>query len=292
MTIYDVGDRVTVSTTVTVANVPTDTTMAITVTKPDDSAGSTVAGVIHAGVGQYTADIDPDIPGNWLYRWAGTGAVKAAQEGQFYVQPAGFRIVSLTDAKNHINKSGTYTGDDNELLGFIEVAGELVDMFAGPCIHRTVTEYHSGGTPQIFLTQWPVLSITSVIETWPNGPRYTLNQQSDIGQGSSTGYDYTFNVEDASLTRRVNFGTYAFPPGIDNVKVTYIQGRPQPWPARIRMGALDEVSFLWRTSQTGRGAGRPAGVAAEPTVDVAGYGAVPVRVVQLLSSAKAPLAGA
>jgi len=291
MTIYDVGDRVNVSTLVTVNNVATDATMAIAVTKPDNTIPAAPT-INHPGVGQYNADIDVDQAGNWLARWVATGTAKAADEQQFYVQPQGFRIVSLTDAKAHINKTGTYTGDDNELRGFIDAAGELVDVLAGPTVNRTVVEYHSGPAQEIFLNQWPVVSVTSVIETWPGGPNYTLNQLADLGAGGSTGYDFTFDAEVASITRRVQSWTYAFPPGTNNIKVTYVQGRRQPWPARIRMGALDEISYLWRTSQTGRGAGRPSGIAAEPLVDVAGFGAVPVRVVQLLSTAKGPLVGA
>lgn len=287
MTVYDIGDKVTATTTVLVNSVPTDATVAATVTDP--AGGTTVPSVSHPGTGQYSTDITPTLSGNYLVHWVASGTAVGVDEYQFYVQPPGFRAVSLTDAKTHINKSATFTGDDNELRGFIDVAGEVIDGIAGPTVNRTVVEYHNGGSMEIYLRFWPVVSVTSVVETWPGGPNYTLTQETDLGLGQGTGYDFTFNPNLGSLSRRVNNWIYTFPPGVDNIKITYVAGRKQPWPAAIRMAALEEVAYLWRSSQTGRGAGRSAsGTGIEETLTIAGLGAVPVRVVQLLSGHSRP----
>jgi hypothetical protein len=292
VTIYDVGDPIPFTKVVTVNGVPTDVDMTGTITAPDGS--TTAATITHAAPGSYATSPVAAMPGNYLIRWSWSGTAVGVDEDQAYVEPAGFRIISVTDAKDHINKTMTYAGDDNELRDFIETAGELCDKLAGPTVNRTVVEYHSGPAREIFLTAWPVVSITEIVETWPGGPNYVLNQLPDLGVNAGTGYDFTFDPNMGAITRRVNNWAYTFPPGTNNIKVTAMVGRRQPWPARIRMAAKEEVAYLWRTSQTGRGAGRP-GAGANPvdkTVTVAGYGAVPVRVVEMLSGLRPPLAGA
>lgn len=293
MPTYDVGDQVHVSTTVFPAgsNSPANATMAIAVTRPDLSAAPTPS-INNDGVGQYSADVPVTAAGNWLITWSASGAVVGKDEYQFFVQPPGFRIVSLTDAKVHINKTMTYTGDDNELRGYIDTAGELIESLAGPVVNRTVVEYHNGGNVQIFPRLWPVMSITSIVESWPGGPNYTLNQMADLGVGGSTGFDFTFDPVTGAVTRRVQNWEYPFPGGVNNIKLTYVAGRAQPWPAKYRMAALAEISWLWRLFGTGRGAGRPSVGMNEETVAVPGFGAVPVAVVSLIGTDLPPQAGA
>jgi len=223
MTSYDVGDSPDISTTVLVANTPTDATMSILRTAPDNTVDSPA--IVHTGLGAYKVNASLTMPGNWLYHWTASGAAIGVDEYQIYVQPPGFRIISVQDAKRHINKTMTYTGDDNELRDFISVAGELCDKLAGPTVNRTVVEYYSGPAVEIFLRQWPVVSVTSVVESWPGGPNYNVTQETDLGVGPSTGYDFTFDQQVGSITRRVNAWTYAFPPGRNNIKVTYVVGR-------------------------------------------------------------------
>jgi hypothetical protein len=288
--IYDVGDQVTVTTTVLVANVPTDATVTVTITAPDGTTSAPA--VSHTGTGQYAATFTATMAGNYLVHWAAAGAAVGVDEYQLYVQPAGFRIVSLRDAKDYLRKTAAFTGDDNELREFIDSAGEVVDYLAGPTVNRSITEYYSGPAVELFLRQWPAASVTSVTEVWPGGPTYTLTQESALGVGGS-GYDFTFDPQAGSITRRVNGFSYPFPPGDSNIKVVYVAGRVQPWPAKIRLGALEQISYLWRTSQTGRGAGRAAtGTGTEDTVTIAGLGSVPLRVVEMLAGLKPPQAGA
>lgn len=293
MTVYDVGDKVTVTTTVLVASVPTDATVAVTVTAPDGT--TTQPAVTHPGTGQYAADVIPALAGNYLVHWVASGTAIGVDEYEFYVQPPGFRLVSLPDAKAHLNKTTVFTGDDNELRGFIDVATDIIEGIIGPVVNRTIVEYANGGTSEIYLRYWPVVSVTSIVETWPGGPNYTLTQETDLGIGQGVGYDFTFNPNTASVVRRINNWSYQFPPGINNVKITYVGGRRQPWQAAIRMAALEEISYLWRSTQTGRGAGRAAqhGTGVEEVLATTSMGAIPVRVIQLLSGLELPpMAGA
>lgn len=291
MSAYYIGDLVHVATTVVPrgSNTPTDTTMAVAVTKPDGSAGITPT-ISHDGSGLYSVDVAVDTAGYWQVTWTGSGAVVLADTVQFYVQSPGLKIVSLVEARDFVNKSQTYTGDDETLKLFIDTAGGLLESMAGAIVPRTVSEYHSGTAKQLFPRLWPVISITSVTETWPGGPIYTLNQMASLAS-SGTGYDFTFNPVDGSITRRVQRWDYAFPPGVDNITITYVAGRPQPWPAKYRLAALAEIAWLWRMFASGRGAGRP-NLQQEETVNVPGFGAVPVAVVQLIGADRPPMAGA
>jgi len=52
------------------------------------SAGGGV--IVRDGVGLYRAIIFPSMPGHWRYRWTGAGAVVAAGEGSFAIEPTAF----------------------------------------------------------------------------------------------------------------------------------------------------------------------------------------------------------
>lgn len=41
--------------------------------------------IVKDGVGEYHADVDPDVKGLWHWRWEGNGDVEAAAEGTFSV---------------------------------------------------------------------------------------------------------------------------------------------------------------------------------------------------------------
>lgn len=91
MAIYDVGDSVKVSGTFKVAGVDTDpTTVTVSYKKPDGTVVSKVyltdAEVVKDATGQYHMDIPVDASGRWHYRFVGTDAAKAAEEGDFYVR--------------------------------------------------------------------------------------------------------------------------------------------------------------------------------------------------------------
>lgn len=87
MTTYDIGDEVRLSVAFTdAAGAAADpTTVTCTVRKPDGSTLTPTA-TSTGSTGAYRADIQPDQTGNWYYRFAGTGALVAAEEGQFYVR--------------------------------------------------------------------------------------------------------------------------------------------------------------------------------------------------------------
>jgi hypothetical protein len=89
MTSYDVGDLVRLSVIFTdIAGVPADpTTVSLRVRR----AGSTTtyASATNPATGEYYQDVSIDTAGVWIYRWIGSGAIVAAEEGQFFVRTPG-----------------------------------------------------------------------------------------------------------------------------------------------------------------------------------------------------------
>lgn len=92
---YDIGDRVHVTAAFTVSSVATDpTTVVFKYKDPSGTITTLTYGIdpeiVRSAEGNYYVDLDVDEQGDWWYRWAGTGAVVAAQEVKFYVQPTRF----------------------------------------------------------------------------------------------------------------------------------------------------------------------------------------------------------
>lgn len=87
---FDIGDKIRITGTFTLADTNTDPT-AVTL-KVKDPSGSidtyTYAGssVTRSAAGVYYKDISLDEAGDWYYRWIGTGTVETAEEERFAVR--------------------------------------------------------------------------------------------------------------------------------------------------------------------------------------------------------------
>lgn len=185
-------------------------------------------------------------------------------------------IVSLADVKAHLNK--TDTENDTELQGFIDAATPLIENIAGPQIQRTIVEYYSGGVTRFTLNWLPIVSITSIVETYGQ-TNYTLTEVT-LG-GASTGFGFTVDYVTGAIVRRAYNAEAMFPVGTNNVKVTYVVGQATAIPANVRLGALMLVQHLWTSSQMNRNGGRP-GLGGDDVFTVGAGFAVPNRVRELL----------
>jgi hypothetical protein len=94
--VYDVGDRVRLSCQFRALNGAPADPSTVTV-KHRAGAGpvtplvyGTDGEVVRTGPGAYYVDIDVDAPGDWFYRFEGTGDVVAAAEGRFDVRETAF----------------------------------------------------------------------------------------------------------------------------------------------------------------------------------------------------------
>ena len=286
---YDIGDFVTLSTEIRAGDpaVLIDATVSLVITAPDGSLTSVPSGsVSHDGTGLYSYSLTATMPGNWLYVWTASGAASGVDQGQFYVTASGSRIISLADAKRHLSIKSETT--DNQILDFIDAAQGIIEDLCGPFVPVTKTELYSGHGPVIALRTWPALSVTSVVETWVTTP-YTLHQIANLGDSGSTGYDFLFNRSANTITRRVNSMEGCFYPGLDNIKITYVAGRAEPFPPVIRLATMELTGHLWKNSQQSQAVARP-GIRPEESVVQHGYGySIPNRVSELIAPFRRPI---
>ena len=192
-------------------------------------------------------------------------------------------LITLADAKTHLNKSASVTTDDAELQGFIDACTPVIENIAGPVFQRSVTEYYSGGVTSLILDNTPIVSpITSIIETYGQ-TNYTLTE---ITLGSSnTGFGFTVDYTIGRIVRRAYNAEAMFPIGTNNVQVIYTAGLAAV-PANVRLATLMLVQHLWGTSQLNKNGARPSlGGDDSFTQNPFGSGfAVPNRVRELLQA--------
>lgn len=163
--IYDVGDKVTVSTVVrNDAGTPVNTpTLTIAVTKGDRVTLVTPAPTVTntAAGGVYTAPITVDIAGLWSYVWTASGTVVSTDSGQFTVEPARVYVASIEEFKAHLNR--TDVADDAELRTHLSAATDWVeDEIGGPVSPTSFTEVHAGVVGEIVPRKRPLISVTSL----------------------------------------------------------------------------------------------------------------------------------
>jgi hypothetical protein len=195
-------------------------------------------------------------------------------------------LVTLAEARTHLNFAAADTSHDTELQGFIDAATPVVEDVVGNVTGTTYTaeEYDPKGHSFIVLRHLPVSSVTTVTEYWAN-TAYTLTQVASPNLGVA--YSYTLDLGSGRIVRRDSAaGTRPFPMGDGAVQVTYVAGRATV-PANIRLAALELIRHLYQLTQQG---GRPAfggGAAEEGPWAPSGF-AVPTRVLELLAPHQRP----
>jgi uncharacterized phiE125 gp8 family phage protein len=161
---FTVGDSVPLSfLVVNTQQTLVDATVVLTVDQPD-GAPATPA-VVHDSVGRYSALFVPAQAGRHVVRWSATGAYAAAQTDVLNVAAAAdsVALISLLEAKQHLNMDLGSGDNDDELRGFITAASRVVERYTKQVIaRRTVVE---DATPDrsgvVVLQTAPVLSVTS-----------------------------------------------------------------------------------------------------------------------------------
>jgi hypothetical protein len=241
--------------------------MSVTITLPDATA-TTITPVAPTSTGVYAYDYATTQAGRHTVRWVATGVNAGAYTDSFDVRestPPG--ILSLADAKKHLNK--TTTTDDDEIRSWVESITAGIEGLCGPVVVRTVSERHEGRrVPLICLRQTPILSVTSVVAVLSGGTSYTV---ADLDVDAVTG-----------VVQRLDGGTLTGP-----LLVTYAAGR-RIVPAAMTAAAKIILQHLWRTQQ---GPGRPQLGTGDFDVSepIQGFGyAIPNRALQLLEPYRLP----
>jgi hypothetical protein len=110
-------------------------------------------------------------------------------------------------------------------------------------------EWYDGGSSTISLRAIPVLTVTSVIETYGASYSRTLTQEAP-DSGTSSAFDYSIDLVSGLLTRRAVGIAVPFAPGEKNIHVVYTTGYSTV-PYDIKHAVLLLVAHLWET-QRGR----------------------------------------
>jgi hypothetical protein len=273
---FDLGDTVPLSTQIRDAAgaLTVATGVVCTVGLPDGT--TTTPAPANPSTGLYTVDFVPTQVGRHTERWTSTSPATARSDIFDVRPPTPGYIVSLADAKAHLNMSATRTADDEELRGWIETSTELVEEIAGiTVVRRTVVEVRRfpHGARRFALHHTPAVSLTSLVDL--NG--FLTWSPTDFNLDGETGIvDVLWSGGSRPL-----YGL---------VQITYVVGLAAI-PARFTSAAKMILRHLWESQRAAVGGNRRTqfGGAAEEVVKVAGY-AVPRAAAELIGSALSGIA--
>lgn len=225
---YEVGDTITLSFQVVDGGTLTDATVAVAITLPDGTSATT-GDPTQVSTGLYTLAYAPTQVGRHIVRWTATDAVTLAKTDVFNVSSATepVSIISLDQAREHLNIPAGEHAEDEELRRFVEAASRVVEDYTGEALsRRTVLEDHTVyGSGLVVLDHAPVLSLTSVTSS----------------DGETT-YD-TAEVSDSLA------GIVAVPVGLyGDLRITTVVGRTEV-PENYQLAAAIICGHLWNTQR-------------------------------------------
>jgi uncharacterized phiE125 gp8 family phage protein len=143
--------------------------------------------------------------------------------------------VTLDDVKSYLNI--TRTTNDDELIGFLDVAVAAIEDVIGPIDARTVTEEIDSHGQRIVLSQTPVLAVSSVsIEPWLGAA--PVDDTSAWRLNSATGV----------LRRKVIGGSLPYYGPGSIFTITYTVGRAVA-SAPITQAILMQVADMWESQR-------------------------------------------
>jgi hypothetical protein len=230
---YDFGDTVTLGITVTdAAGALTNAgTNVLTITLPDGT--TTVPSTANPSTGLYTASYVPTQSGHHQWKWPTTSPA-TSETGAFDVlDPLPPMIVSLADARRHLNFLATDTSNDAELREFVEAVTRPIEAKVGPIVRRTVTT-----------TIYPCYDQTVAL---PYFPVISLTSGAIVRDGSAVTVT-SLVVETGGVLRDKGFSPLPFEPWT----LTYVVGRPVI-PAEIRNATLNIIKDLWNSQRGSAG---------------------------------------
>lgn len=271
---YPQGAPVRLSTTVkdVTGALVTPTTIVLTISKPDattqaySSPTADSTGVYHQDVP--TADLSQ--LGHYAYKWVTTGPGAGVSFSNFDVfDPLEVSVLSLQDAKDHLNIPQTTTTYDNELLSKIAtIQSTLEKLTGGPIITRSITERVTCGYGwnELAVRQRPLVGVTSI---------------TDVASGVALSLtDLDLDTNSGIIRRKLGLPFYG---RSGAYSVVYTAGWGVAISPAFNEAARIILEHLWQT-QHGPSL-RPA-IGGEETTLLPGFAfAVPNRAIELLSFA-------
>jgi hypothetical protein len=207
-------------------------TVTCSVTLPDMT--TTAPTVTTPSLGAYVFDYIGTLPGRYAYVMTATGGVLGSivrkQSGMFVVDAnTNLGVVSLEEAKSHLNIPLTTTRADAEIEGMIAAATDKIEQKCGPVLRRTVIERvtHNGGRAvwlreppgpggNPYITVTSVAGVTSGLTITPTDldvdpvGRVTYVAGTRFGSG-----DYIWTYQS---------GRTSVPPGLRQAALNYVKG--------------------------------------------------------------------
>jgi hypothetical protein len=246
------------------------TGLTLTVSKPDASTQS-YNSPTNDGTGLYHQDIptaDINLLGHYAYKWVSTGTGAGVSYSNFEVfDPLEVSVLSLQDAKDHLNIAQTTTTYDSEIQSKIAtIQASLEKLTGGPIFTRTITERVEVGNHYrtLCVRQRPLVAVTSV---------------TDIASGTAVPIgDIELDTNAGIIRRKLEFPFWARGPYFT---VVYTAGWGTAVPPAFNEAARIILEHLW---QTQHGPWQRPSIGGEEEVTLPGFGfAIPNRAAELLS---------
>lgn len=217
----------------------------LTLTLPD---GTTVTPTVaNPATGLYSAVHTTTQAGRYVARWVATGitggAPREEHEQVFSVLPPGRVLVSLAEAKAHLNLPATSTQHDGEVEAFVEAITDAVETHLGRPLRpvTTTTAFTSVGR-ELLLNRVPCACTACA-------PFRYLTVASVTEDGRAlTSSDWQLDAE-AGILRRGQYGTWSWlTMRVRGVVVVYSAGYTvtPPW---ARLAILRGLENAWTRSQ-------------------------------------------
>lgn len=221
-------------------------TITLTITLPDGTTATPTPS--NPATGQYTYSYQPPIPGRYMVRWVtttpGTGYTDTFDVAEA-VPPS---ILSLAEAKVHLQIDPANTEDDTELREMLMGLTAVVENYKQEVIaFRTVTEDHTFAmfvwnfqAPRLRLWDTPVIQLLSVVSN-------DLSPQ------------FTWNVANLDVDNDTGIVTVLTgPPITGDVTCVYTAGY-QVIPYNYLIGAKIALQHIWETRRGVGGLGGAVG---------------------------------
>jgi len=245
-------------------------TATVTVTLPDGTAATPTAAETET-TGTYQADYVTTAAGRHAVRWVFAGPAHAFTDVFDVRDEAPPAILSLADAKKHLNIPLDTTRDDDEVRFWNSATTRAVEYYTGPIVPRSFTEQHSTRNAAVLvLLHTPVVEVTAVEAVRTGEVGYDVD---DLAVDGDTGE--VVRKDGGRLSGRLRW--------------TYTAGRTVI-EENITAGTRIILEHLWRTQRAGRRGGLAGGgddySVTEPIPGL-GY-AIPNRALNLLEPDRLP----
>lgn len=242
-------------------------TVTLTITLPDGTAVTPNPGTGAASGTDWVIAYDYPTVQAGLHKAAWQTTVPGTAAADYFNVRSFASILSLAEGKAHLTggPATAWTGDDDELRNFLAAVTEVIESKVGPCVRRTVTQRVADGGCTLALTQYPVISVTSVTSVWTGGPTWT---------GSSLVLDADAGI----VTTQLGAVPFYYGPW----DVVHTVGRAVV-PERYQHAAKELLRHLWDTQRGELEAGPLSASTGEEFTTSAGWAfAIPNRVLEML----------